>query len=88
MVSQLVDPASSHMLVSKIKPCTCKFMSSERRNCEWLIKTVIFHLAFILIWITVVILELIHALMSDSRRAAFIRYKTSPGPPGVTGDSQ
>jgi hypothetical protein len=22
--SYLVDPASSHMLVSKIKPCTCK----------------------------------------------------------------
>eukprot|EP00058_Branchiostoma_floridae_P001091 XP_002586579.1 hypothetical protein BRAFLDRAFT_106173 [Branchiostoma floridae] len=25
----LVDPASSHMLVSKIKPCTCKFKLSQ-----------------------------------------------------------
>ena len=24
-VRYLVDPASSHMLVSKIKPCTCKY---------------------------------------------------------------
>ena len=32
----LVDPASSHMLVSKIKPCMSKF-----RNCERLIKTFI-----------------------------------------------
>jgi hypothetical protein len=44
-----VDPASSHMLIAKIKPC----MSKYKRilwNCEWLIKSV-----------TVVILELIHA---------------------------
>ena len=26
--SYLVDPASSHMLVSKIKPCTCKYTLS------------------------------------------------------------
>ena len=25
--SYLVDPASSHMLVSKLKPCTCKYQS-------------------------------------------------------------
>ena len=25
VVSYLVDPASSYMLVSKIKPCTCKY---------------------------------------------------------------
>ena len=24
-ISYLVDPASSHMLVSKIKPCMCKY---------------------------------------------------------------
>nr|DAD47125.1 TPA_asm: hypothetical protein HUJ06_017062 [Nelumbo nucifera] len=27
----LVDPASSHMLVSKIKPCMCKYETSD---CE------------------------------------------------------
>ena len=41
--SNLVDPASSHMLVSKIKPCMCKY-SYLQRNCEWLIKSVIIYL--------------------------------------------
>ncbi len=41
--SNLVDPASSHMLVSKIKPCMCKY-SIIQRNCEWLIKSVIIYL--------------------------------------------
>ena len=35
----LVDPASSYMLVLKIKPCTCKLLLSL--NCERLIKTVV-----------------------------------------------
>ncbi len=26
----LVDPASSHMLVSKIKPCMCKFVATQQ----------------------------------------------------------
>ena len=38
--SYLVDPASSHMLVSKIKPCMSKYKLLIRRNCEWLIKSV------------------------------------------------
>ena len=42
--SYLVDPASSHMLVSKTKPCTCKYERSSLRNCEWLIKSVTVHL--------------------------------------------
>jgi len=33
-----------------------------RQNCEWLIKAVIVYLMVALTWITVVILELIHAL--------------------------
>lgn len=41
--SNLVDPASSHMLVSKINPCMCKY-SYIPRNCEWLIKSVIIYL--------------------------------------------
>ena len=60
--SYLVDPASSHTLVSKIKPCMYKFMPLViGRNREWLIKTVIIYLILKVIWITVVILELIHA---------------------------
>jgi hypothetical protein len=42
--SYLVDSASSHMLVSKIKPCMSKYKQSIRRNCEWLIKSVIVYL--------------------------------------------
>ncbi len=53
-IDNLVDPASSHMLVSKIKPCMSKF-----RNCERLIKTVIVHM-MVLFRITLAILELIH----------------------------
>ena len=40
-VCYLVDPASSHMLVSKIKPCMSKYKSGSRWNCEWLIKSVL-----------------------------------------------
>ena len=42
--SYLVDPASSHMLVSKTKPCKSKYKHLIRRNCRWLIKTVIVYL--------------------------------------------
>ena len=67
--SYLVDPASSHMLVSKIKPCMCKYKRYTKWNCEWLIKSVIVYLIVqISIWISVVILELIHEKMSDLRK--------------------
>ena len=36
----LVDPASSYMLVSKIKPCMSKYICIHR-NCGWLFITVI-----------------------------------------------
>ena len=36
----LVDPASNHMLVSKIKPCTSKYKPLRRRDCGRLIKSV------------------------------------------------
>jgi len=48
------------MLVSKTKPCMSKY-SDIQRNCEWLIKTVIVYMIIEFTWITVVILELIHA---------------------------
>ena len=38
--SYLVDPASSYMLVSKIKPCMSKYRLLAKRNREWLIKSV------------------------------------------------
>lgn len=40
----LVDPASSHMLVSKIKPCKSKYKSFILRNCGKLIISVIVYL--------------------------------------------
>ena len=43
-IRYLVDPASSHMLVSKTKPCKSKYKHLIRRNCRWLIKTVIVYL--------------------------------------------
>ncbi len=36
----LVDPASNHMLVSKIKPCMSKYKPRTRRDCGRLIKSV------------------------------------------------
>ena len=44
--SNLVDPASSHTLVSKIKPCMSKY--KRKRNCEWLIISVIVYLIVLL----------------------------------------
>ena len=42
--SNLVDPASSHTLVSKIKPCMSKYKQFILWNCEWLIISVIVYL--------------------------------------------
>ena len=59
--SYLVDPASSHMLVSKIKPCMskCKLLHSETANGS--LNQLWFLRSYNPTWITVVILELIHA---------------------------
>ena len=43
-ISHLVDPASSHMLSSKAKPCMSKYKGTAR-NCERLITTVAIHMA-------------------------------------------
>ena len=40
-----VDPAGSHMLVLRAKPCTSQYERLKRRNCEWLITSAIIHLA-------------------------------------------
>ena len=42
--SYLVDPASSHMLVSKTKPCMSKFKRFKRWDCGRLIISVIVYL--------------------------------------------
>ena len=73
----LVDPASSRMLVSKIKPCMSqnKLVYSESANGS--LKQL-----YSIWWsrvtrITAVILELIRAKTPDSRRAVLIRYRTN-----------
>ena len=60
--SYLVDPASSHMLVSKIKPCMSKYkqLYTVKLQMAHYISYSLFDGAFTT-WITVVILELIHA---------------------------
>ena len=56
----LVDPASSHTLVLKIKPCMSKCFVFLTLDCGRLIITVIVLLRLLYRWIPVVILELIH----------------------------
>ena len=59
--SNLVDPASSHMLVSKTKPCMSKYKQIILRDCGRLIKTVTIYSMILTTRITVVILQLIRA---------------------------
>ena len=56
----LVDPASSHTLVLKIKPCMSKCIVVITLDCRRLIITVIVLLRLFYRWIPVEILELIH----------------------------
>jgi len=51
----------SRMLVSRIKPCRCQYKPNLWRDCEWLIITVIIYTMFSFTWITLVMLELLHA---------------------------
>ena len=60
MIVYLVDPASSHTLVLKIKPCMSKCFAYSTLDCGRLIITVIVLLRLLCRWIPVVILELIH----------------------------
>ena len=57
----LVDPASSHMLVSKIKPCMFTIKSLHDESANGSLKQLWFIWWSSDLWITVVILELIHA---------------------------
>ena len=60
LCSYLVDPASSHRLVLKIKPCMSKCFVLLTLDCGRLIITVIVLLRLLYRWTPVVILELIH----------------------------
>ena len=66
--SYLVDPASSHMLVSKIKPCMSKYRLSHSETANGSLNQLWFLRSYNPTWITVVILELIHATSSDLSR--------------------
>ena len=57
----LVDPASCHMLVSKIKPCMSKYTLWHSETANGSLNQLWFIRSCVLMWITVVILELIHA---------------------------
>ena len=57
----LVDPASSHMLVSKIKPCMCKYRLYNGETANGSLDQLWFLRSYNPTWITVAILELIHA---------------------------
>ena len=58
----LVDPASSYMLVSKIKPCMSKYTRIKSETAKGSLYQLWFIRSLTVTWITVVILELIHAL--------------------------
>ena len=62
----LVDPASSHMLVSKIKPCMSKYKHLYCETANGSLNQLSFIWLYLTTWITVVILELIHAKSPDS----------------------
>ena len=80
LCSYLVDPASSHMLVSKIKPCMSKYELRHSETANGSLDQSIFTGRYTATWITVVILELIHGTeLRPSGKSAFIRSKPTGG---------
>jgi hypothetical protein len=63
--SNLVDSASSIRLSQRLSHACLSINKSILWNCEWLIISVIVYLKVLATWITVVILELIHASNPD-----------------------
>ena len=63
----LVDPASSHMLVSKIKPCMSQYKLPYGETANGSLKQLSLIRWSRSTWIPLVILELIHAHKPDSR---------------------
>ena len=70
----LVDPASSHTLVLKIKPCMSKCFDCLTLDCRRLIITVIVLLRLPYRWIPVEILELIHVINNISLRYIWLLF--------------
>ena len=72
----LVDPASSHMLVSKIKPCMCECTSLVYDKLH--LAHYINYRAYVLCgtWIAVVILHLIHAQCMTYWNTVLCHFKT------------
>ena len=71
--SNLVDPASSHTLVSKIKPCMCKYKqiyTVKLRTAHYISYSLFDN--YLTTWITVVILELIHAPSPDLTEGMYL----------------
>ena len=60
----LVDPASSYMLVSKIKPCMSKYKLYKSETAKGSLYQLWFLRSLTVTWITVAILELIHAIIN------------------------
>lgn len=84
----LVDPASSHMLVSKIKPCMSKYILLHSETANGSLNQLWFIRWYNPTWITVVILELIHATKLRPRgKSAFIRSKPIGRKAVLFGDS-
>ena len=72
----LVDPASSHMLVSKIKPCMSKYILLHGETANGSLDQLWFLRSYNPTWITVVILELIHeSALRLSGKSVFITTK-------------
>ena len=67
----LVDPASCHMLVSKIKPCMSKYTLWHSETANGSLNQLWFIRSCVPMWITVVILELIHATGPDFTEGRF-----------------
>ena len=71
--SYLVDPASSHMLVSKIKPCMSKYILLHSETANGSLNQLWFLRSYNPTWITVAILELIHATqLRPPGKSAFV----------------
>ena len=64
------------MLVSKIKPCMSKYIPQHGETANGSLNHILFLRSYNPTWITVVILELIHAFkLRPSGKSAFIRPK-------------
>ena len=86
--SYLVDPASSHMLVSKIKPCMSKYKLLHSETANGSLNQLWFLRSYNPTWITVAILELIHAnQLRPSGKSAFIRSRPIRAHARSVGDS-